>query len=194
MHHLLRFGILATLATAAVGVSGCKSSDASSGAKATTAAAGASSRAAGSSSAGTSSGGSTNNAGATGAVKDPCLVVTASDVSTVMGATVPPSTSLFTGVYQACSYATPENSAGQSTVVIVTDRLIDKAGFEASVKQNSGQPSPLAGVCQDAFVSGSNVLGWTNGTEVDSRISGMPAGGDAVAAGTKLVTGACAKL
>jgi len=38
------------------------------------------------------------------------------------------------------------------------------------------------------------VLAWKNGTEVDSRIVGMPAGGDAVAAGTKLVTGACAKL
>jgi hypothetical protein len=181
----------------AVGVSGCKSSGSNSGAKetaASTAGAAASSSAGASSSAVVSSGGSADNAGAGGSVKDPCVLVTASDVSAVLKASIQPSTSSFTGVFQACPYASPEDSAGGSTSVTVTDRLIDKAGFEASIKQNTGAVSPLAGVCQDAYKSGSVVLAWKNGTEVDSRIFGMPAGGDAVAAGTTLVTDACAKL
>jgi hypothetical protein len=188
----------------AVGVSGCKSSGSNSGAKATAAStagaaaspsAAASSSAAGSSSAVASSGGSADNGGATGgSVKDPCVLVTASDVAAVLNVSIQPSTSSFTGVEQACPYDSPEDSAGDATVVTVTDRLIDKAGFEASIKQNTGAVSPLAGVCQDAYKSGSVVLAWKNGTEVDSRIFGMPAGGDAVAAGTKLVTDACAKL
>ncbi len=125
---------------------------------------------------------------------DPCALVTAADVSAAVGKTVPPSTSDFTGIYQACAYNTPEDSAGGSEVVNVTDRLIDKAGFEASIKQNTGAVAPLPNVCQDAYVAGSNVLAWKNGTEVDARIVGTPAGHDAVAEGTKLVTGACAKL
>jgi hypothetical protein len=129
-----------------------------------------------------------------GTVQDPCVLVTASDVAAVLSAPIQPSTSGFTGVDQICTYSTPEDSAGDATVVNVIDRLIDRAGFDASVKQGTGEISPLAGVCQDACVSGSNVLAWKNGTEVDSRIGGMPAGGDAVAAGTKLVTDACAKL
>jgi hypothetical protein len=121
-------------------------------------------------------------------------LVTASDVGVVLNTSIQPSTSSFTGIYQSCTYASPEDSAGDSTSVTVTDRLIDKAGFEASIKQNTGAVSPLPGVCQDAYVSGSVVLAWKNGTEVDSRIFGMPAGGDADAAGTKLATDACAKL
>jgi hypothetical protein len=121
-------------------------------------------------------------------------LVTAPDVAAALNASVQPSTSEFTGIDQACPYASSEDSAGDAIVVNITDRLIDKAGFEASIKQNPGAVSPLAGVCQDAYTAGSNVLAWKNGTEVDAVIVGMPAGGDAVAAGTKLVTGACAKL
>ena len=122
------------------------------------------------------------------------MLVTGSDVAAVLGTSVEQPSDGFTGIFQICTYATPVDSVGDSTSVSVTSRLIDKAGFEASIKQSTGEMSPLAGVCQDAYVSGSNVLAWKNGTEVDSRIGGMPAGGDTVAAGTKLVTDACAKL
>ena len=124
---------------------------------------------------------------------DPCTLVTAADVSAVVGATVPPSTSEFTGTYQSCAYNTPEDSAGGSQVVNVTDRLIDKAGFEARIKQDPGAIAPLPNVCQDAYKAGSDVLAWKNGTEVDALLVGTPAGHDAVAEGTKLVTGACAE-
>ena len=129
-----------------------------------------------------------------GAVADPCVLVTAADVSAALGVTVAPSTSNFTGTYQICSYTTPQDSAGDATVVIVLSRLIDKAGFDANAKQSTGEIAPLPGVCQDAYVAGSKVYGWKNGTEVDASVDGMPAGGDPVAAVTKLVTGACARL
>jgi hypothetical protein len=127
-------------------------------------------------------------------VKDPCVLVTAADAGAALGASVQPSTSSFTGVYQQCSYSTSVGTSGDSTVVIVTSRLIDKAGFDASVKQGTGEISPLAGVCQGAYVSGSVVLAWQHGTEVDVRIFGMPASGDAVATATKLVTTACGRV
>jgi hypothetical protein len=200
MHSVVRSGIVAAIATVvvAVGLSGCKSSGSNSGAKATPA----STAGATTASSATApppaalSGGSVGSGAAAsgGSVKDPCVLVTASDVGAVLNASIQPSTSEFTGVSQACPYTSPEDSAGAATVVNITDRLIDKAGFEASIKQNTGAVSPLPDVCQDAYVSGSKVLAWKDGTEVDSVIIGMPAGGDAVAAGTKLVTDACAKL
>lgn len=201
MSGVIRSEVVATIAliAVAIGVSGCKSSGSSAAAKTTTA----SSATAGTQSfAGTaSSSASSSGAGAaaspvaagSGAVADPCVLVTAADVSAALGTTVPPSTSGFTGIFQACAYATPEGSAGDSEIVNVTDRLIDKAGFEASVKQSTGA-SLLPSVCQDAYASGSNVLAWKNGTEVDTRILGTPAGHDAIEEATKLVTGACAKL
>jgi len=93
-----------------------------------------------------------------------------------------------------CTYSAPVDSGGDATVVIVLSRLIDKAGFDANAKQSTGEIAPLPGVCQDAYVAGSKVYGWKNGTEVDASVDGMPAGGDPVAAVTKLVTGACARL
>jgi hypothetical protein len=203
MNRIIRSGIVATVATVAVavGVSGCKSSGSSASA---TAAATASSATTPPPVAAVSSGGSAVVAGASasaapvaassGAVADPCALATAADVSAALGATVPPSTSEFTGTYQICNYATAEDSTGDATIVIVLSRLIDKAGFDANAKQSAGLLAPLPSVCQDAYVAGSKVYGWKNGTEVDASVDGMPAGGDPVAAVTKLVTGACARV
>jgi hypothetical protein len=198
MHRLVRVWTVAAIATVTIAISGCQSSSTSSSAAPSTAAA-VPSPAGGISSVGPAAGagasaGSSPIAASSGAVVDPCVLVTAADVSAAIGATVPPSTSDFTGTFQICSYSATVDSAGDATVVIVLSRLIDKVGFDASTKGGTGEISPLAGVCQDAYVSGSKVFGWKNGTEVDASVDGMPAGGDPVAAVTKLVTGACARL
>ncbi len=187
MQRVIRSRVMTTIAVLAVtiGVAGCKSSGSSAAAK--------SQAGASQSSAATPS--SPQSAGASAvASPDACKLITGADVAAVLGTPVDTPSDGFTGIYDICTYATAEDSAGGATSISITSRLIDKAGFEASIKQNTGEVAPLAGVCQDAYSSGSNVLAWKDGTEVDARIFGSPPGHDPVAEGTKLVTGACAKL
>ena len=126
---------------------------------------------------------------ASGSVVDPCVLVTAVDAQAALGGPVDPSTSSFTGTYQACSYAT---ASGQN--LIVTTRTIDRAGFDAAVAQiprPGPDPSPLAGLCQDAYIVGSNVWAWQNGTEVDARVLGTV---DLLPAAKQVITIACGRL
>jgi hypothetical protein len=122
-----------------------------------------------------------------GTVKDPCTLVTAADAGTALGGTVPASTSSFTGIYQACSYAT---SAGNN--LTVTARRIARAGFDASVKQQTGTWTPVAGLCQDGYVVGSNYFAWQNGTEVDARF--VPAIDNLATIAKTLLTTACSRV
>ncbi len=120
---------------------------------------------------------------------DPCVLITAADAAAALGGAVDPATSSFTGIYQSCSYATAD---GQN--LIITTRTIDRAGFEAAVAQlpkPGPDPSPLAGVCQDAYTVGSNVWAWKNGTEVDARVLGTV---DLLPAAKQLITLACSRL
>ncbi len=196
MQRVIRSRVMTTIAVLAVtiGVAGCKSSGSSAAAKSQ---AGASQSSAATPSSPQSAGASavaSPVAASSGAVPDACKLITGADVAAVLGTPVDTPSDGFTGIYDICTYATAEDSAGGATSISITSRLIDKAGFEASIKQNTGEVAPLAGVCQDAYSSGSNVLAWKDGTEVDARIFGSPPGHDPVAEGTKLVTGACAKL
>lgn len=124
-----------------------------------------------------------------GSPGDPCVLITAADAAAALGGAVDPATSSFTGIYQACSYATAD---GQN--LIITTRAIDRAGFESAVGQlpkPGHDPSPLAGVCQDAYTVGSNVWAWKNGTEVDARVLGTV---DLFPAAKQLITIACSRL
>jgi hypothetical protein len=126
---------------------------------------------------------------ASGSVVDPCVLVTAAEAQAALGGPVDPTTSLFTGTYQACSYAT---ASGQN--LIVTTRTIDRAGFDAAVAQiplPRPDPSPLAGLCQDAYIVGSNVWAWQNGTEVDARVIGTV---NLLPAAKQVITIACGRL
>lgn len=123
-----------------------------------------------------------------GSATDPCALVTPADAATALGGSVPPSTSSPTGIYQSCAYATASGAT-----LIVTTRSIDRAGFDTGVLQNPGAPpSPLAGVCQDAYTIGSAVWSWQNGTEVDAHILGTS--GDSLAAAKQLITTACGRV
>ncbi len=122
-----------------------------------------------------------------GTVKDPCTLVTAADAGTALGAYVPASTSSFTGIDQACSYAT---TAGNT--VTVTARLIAKAGFEASLKQLPVPVVLVAGLCQDGYVGGSNYYAWQNGTEIDARF--VPAVSNLPTLAKTLLTIACGRV
>jgi hypothetical protein len=124
---------------------------------------------------------------ASGSVVDPCVLVTAAEAQAALGGSVDPTTSSFTGVYQACSYTT---ASGQT--LIVTTRTIDRAGFDAAVAQiPRPDPSPLAGLCQDAYIVGSNVWAWQNGTEVDARVIGTV---NLLPAAKQVITIACGRL
>ena len=118
---------------------------------------------------------------------DPCVLVTAAEAQAALGGPVDPSTSSFTGTYQSCSYAT---ASGQN--LSVTTRTIDRAGFDTAVAQLPGPaPSPLAGLCQDAYITGSNVRAWQNGTEVDALVLGTV---DLLPAAKQVITIACGRL
>ena len=121
---------------------------------------------------------------APGGAVDPCVLVTAADASAALGVSVDPATSEFTGVYQSCAYVTDSQN------MIILTRQIDRAGFDAAVAQNPS-PSPLPGLCQDAYVISSNVWAWQNGTEVDARVVGTT---DLLPAAKQLVTLACGRL
>ena len=115
------------------------------------------------------------------------MLVTAAEAGVALAGPVAPSTSSFTGVEQACSYTT---DAGGT--LLVTSRLISRAGFETSIQQRTAEKLPLTGVCQDAYLSGSIVLAWKNGTEVDARLFATTP--NFVAAAKKLAVTACTRL
>lgn len=101
---------------------------------------------------------------------DPCVLLTTTDASTVLGKTPPKPKAKTLGLYRSCTYA-----VGRKTMTVQTRRIATQALFDKSAKANRGGAFPVQGVGADTWsvAGGTALLVWKNGVEVTIAFSGV---------------------
>ena len=100
---------------------------------------------------------------------DPCLLVTASDASKVLGATPPKPRTKTVGITRSCTYVSKKK-----TMTVVTTRVATQAAFDKAAMK-TGLAIPIQGVGADAWSvsEGKGLLVWRSGVEIAFSFVGV---------------------
>ena len=100
---------------------------------------------------------------------DPCLLVTASDASKVLGATPPKPKTTPMGVALSCTYAIKKQAMTIETTRVATQSAFDKAA------KKTGLAIPIQGAGADAWSvsEGKGLLVWKSGVEISFTFVGV---------------------
>jgi hypothetical protein len=181
---ITRWALPATLLV--IALAGCSSGSSGSAAAPAAATSGSTGSTAPASAATPSAAPSADQQAASGKAPNPCDLVTASDASATLGASVPKATALAAGLYRECAY----RSGAKSLVIL--DRQIDQTTFDKSAQANPGVVKPVTSLGAPAYSASTGLLVWKNGTEV--VIALLPGSSASEQADEHLATSAIARL
>jgi hypothetical protein len=100
---------------------------------------------------------------------DPCVLITTTDASTVLGGNPPKGAPKKVGAARLCTYTVKKKSMTVQTLHVATQAAFDKAA-----KATKGVVFPMQGVGAPAYsINGSQILVWQNGTEVAIAFTGV---------------------
>jgi hypothetical protein len=118
---------------------------------------------------------------------NPCRLVTAADVTVVLGAVAGRGKLQALGLYKSCTYSTKSH-----VTVTVQTRMLSRANFVTSAKANPGPVKAVAGLGAPAYFAGRiTLLVWRGGNEVTISIFGL---GSPLAAEVKLAKRALRRM
>lgn len=100
---------------------------------------------------------------------DPCVVLTANDATSALGAKPPKPKTATVGVYRTCTYAVKKK-----TMTVKTRRVATQSAFDKSAKSTKGLVFPMQGTGADTYsLNGTSILVWKKGTEVTIAFTGV---------------------
>jgi hypothetical protein len=100
---------------------------------------------------------------------DPCVLITTTDASTVLGTTPPRAKPKSVGVTRVCTY-----TVKKKTVTVATQHVATQAAFDKAAKANKGVVVPVQAVGVDTWsANGTKLLVWKNGTAVTITFVGV---------------------
>jgi hypothetical protein len=100
---------------------------------------------------------------------DPCLLVTTSDASKVLGATPPKAKTKTVALTRSCTYVSKKKA-----ITVVTTRVATQAAFDQAAKK-TGLAIPIQGVGADAWsvAGGKGLLVWKSGVQISFTFVGV---------------------
>ena len=99
---------------------------------------------------------------------DPCVLITTTDASTVLGATPPKAKPKTVGTARVCTYTVKKKTMTVQTTHVATQAAFDKAA------KTTGIVVPVQAVGADAWsANGTTLLVWKNGTEITFTFVGV---------------------
>jgi hypothetical protein len=100
---------------------------------------------------------------------DPCVLITTTDASTVLGGTPPKTKPKTVGATRVCTY-----TIKKKTMTVQTQRVATQAAFDKAAKTNKGVVVPVQAVGADTWsANGTKLLVWKNGTAVTITFVGV---------------------
>jgi len=127
---------------------------------------------------------------------DPCGLITGADIAAELGPGVGTGVPDMVGVFQSCTYQTPNNAARYYDVT-VQSRAVDRDAFEQSVQAErlttGVAPEKLDGPGKSAYDTGGILSFWSDDVQVTVLVT-TPEGVDAMAAAQALGAKAVPRL
>jgi hypothetical protein len=100
---------------------------------------------------------------------DPCVLVTTTDASSVLGATPPKAKTKTVGTTRICAY-----TIKKKTMTVQTQHVATQGAFDKLAKTNKGIVVPVQAVGADTWsANGTKLLVWKNGTAVTITFVGV---------------------
>jgi hypothetical protein len=100
---------------------------------------------------------------------DPCILISTTDASTVLGATPPKAKPKTVGTARVCTY-----TVKKKTMTVQTSHIATQTAFDKAAKTIKGIVVPVQAVGADTWsANGTTLLVWKNGTAITIKFVGV---------------------